>query len=132
LILVDTSAWIEFLRATGSPAHLAVRRLIAEGEALGISEPVVMEVLAGAGTRDVERLRRRLLAVPLVPTDGIADFEQAAAIYRRCREQRETIRSLVDCLIAAITIRIEAELLHADADFVRIARHTGLRIHALR
>jgi len=39
-----------------------------------------------------------------------------------------TVRKLVDCLIAAVAIRVDAELLHADADFEASARHTPLRL----
>jgi predicted nucleic acid-binding protein len=39
------------------------------------------------------------------------------------------VRSLMDCLIAAVAIREEVELLHNDADFEAIARQTTLRIY---
>jgi predicted nucleic acid-binding protein len=131
VILVDTSVWVEFLRRTERPPDLALTRLLNAGADLSVAEPVVMEVLAGVRAPQVDRLRRRLLSFPLIPTDGIEDFELAAAIYRRCREGGETVRSLIDCLIAAAAIRVDAELLHADADFDAIARHTVLRLHAL-
>ncbi|MFN8233487.1 MAG: PIN domain-containing protein, partial [Actinomycetota bacterium] len=47
MILADTSAWIEYLRGTGSRTHRALRRAIDSGDVV-ITEPVVMEVLAGA------------------------------------------------------------------------------------
>ena len=65
-----------------------------------------------------------------VPVAGLADFESAARIYRRCRRGGETVRALNDCLIAAVALRSEAELLHRDRDDEVIARHTPLRILA--
>ncbi len=62
------------------------------------------------------------MVIPLVP----ADYEEAAGLYRTCRRRGETVRRLVDCLIAAVTIRAGAGLLHADADFTVLARHTSL------
>ena len=89
MILADTSAWVEYLRATGSPAHLRLRELIAgEGE-LATTEVVTMELLAGvASPEEVTRLRRLLLRVQLLPVEGLADYEAAAALYRHCRARR--------------------------------------------
>ena len=129
MILIDTSAWVEFLRATGSPAHLRVRSALAQDVELASTDVVVMEVLAGA--RDDshrDELRRLLYGCVLLAVQGPSDYEQAAELYRACRRQGETPRKLTDCLIAAVSIRNDAELLHADADFLAIARHTPLRL----
>jgi predicted nucleic acid-binding protein len=127
VILVDTSAWVEFLRATGTQAHLKVRSLLTEGEPLATTEVVVMEVLAGAREEAHRRaLRRLLLRCELLPLSGLADFEAAADLYRTCRRAGETIRALTDCLIAVPTIRAGAAVLHADRDFDAIARHSAL------
>lgn len=89
-----------------------------------------MEVLAGArSSEQAEELSSQLLQFELLPLQPLEDYEEAAAIYRRCRARGETIRSMVDCLIAVPVIRVGAELLHADADFGVIARHAPLRIH---
>ncbi len=89
-----------------------------------------MELLAGArsgaGVRD---LRSRLLGFQILPLDGLADFEEAGAIYRACRDTGETLRSLSDCLMIAVpVIRAGASLLHNDADFAAIARHSSLKL----
>ena len=126
MILVDTSAWVEFLRDTGSATCNRVEALL-EGE-IATCDVVRMEVLAGA--RDERHLGslRRLLAravfIPMMPVD----YELGAELYRRCRQHGETVRRLVDCLIAAVAIRADAALLHRDADFDILARHTELRI----
>jgi predicted nucleic acid-binding protein len=127
VILADTSAWVEYLRATGSPVHLRLRELIAgEGE-LVTTEVVIMELLAGAAdAEEVASLRRLLGRFELVAVEGLADFEAAADLYRRCRAGGETVRKLSDCLIAAVALRHGATLLHRDADFEVIARHTPL------
>jgi predicted nucleic acid-binding protein len=129
VILADTSAWVEFLRATGGPVHLRLRELIAGEGALATTEVVTMELLAGAGSADeVTQLRRLLLRAQLLPVEGLADYEAAANLYRRCRAGGETVRKLTDCLIAVVAIRNEATLLHRDHDFEVIARHTALRL----
>ncbi|HET9050972.1 MAG TPA: PIN domain nuclease [Candidatus Dormibacteraeota bacterium] len=132
--LVDTSAWIEFLRGTGSPANIAVRELLAGSEATATTttESVVMEVLAGArDAAHLDRLRRLMLTCTVVAIEGLADFEEAASLYRTCRGAGETVRSLADCLVAAVAIRADLRVLHADRDYATIARHSALRIAAL-
>ncbi len=126
MILVDSSAWIEFLRDTGSPACTRVDELL--GDEIATCHPVRMEVLAGArDERHLERLRRLLARASVLPT-APADYEDAAALYRTCRRRGDTVRKLVDCLIAAHAIRADVPLLHADADFDVLARHTDLLI----
>lgn len=127
MILIDTSAWIEFLRGTASPICDEVDRLLAVE--IAICDPIRMEVLAGA--RDEAHLRqlRGLLARATVLPTGPADYEAAAALYRVCRRRGETVRRLIDCLIAAIAVREDVPLLHADSGFDVLARHTALEIH---
>ena len=129
MILVDTSAWIEFLRATGSEAHLRLRTALEGGSELAGTDVIVMELLAGArDDADRDRLRRLVYGLEFLAVEGPGDYEQAAELYRRCRRGGETPRKLSDCLIAAVAIRAGAELLAADADFEAIARHTSLRL----
>jgi predicted nucleic acid-binding protein len=61
VILVDSSAWVEYDRATGSPSHLRLEGLIETGGPVAVTEPVVMEVLAGARDDRREADLRRLL-----------------------------------------------------------------------
>jgi predicted nucleic acid-binding protein len=132
VILVDSSAWVEYLRGTGSSVHRRMRALLESEQRLASTEVVVMEVLAGA--RDDshwERLRRLLFSCEFLPLAGLSDYEDAAALYRRCRLAGKTLRSLTDCLIAVVAIRAGAELIHADRDFDTIARHAPLRIARL-
>ena len=131
MILPDTSAWVELDRATGSAVHIALRDAIANGHRLVATEPVLMEVLAGA--RDENRahdLRRLLTSFGWLATDPVADFEGASRIYRQCRAAGFAPSGLVDCMIACIAIRNGAELLAADRDFERMAGIVPLRLAA--
>lgn len=129
MILADTSAWVEYDRATGSSVDRRLQELIETADALAVTEPVVMEVLAGA--RDERRegdLRRLLLRFELLKFDAVSDFDGAVRIYRRCRARGVTPRGMVDCMIAAVASRREATLLAHDADLGRVARVVGLEI----
>ena len=126
MTFIDTSAWVEFLRDTGSPVCERVDRLL--GARIASCHPVHMEVLAGA--RDdghLSELRGLLARTRLLPTTP-ADYDVAAGIYRTCRRQGSTVRKLIDCLIAAVAIREGVPILHADADFDVIARYTTLEV----
>jgi len=126
-MLIDTSAWVEFLRATGSPTHLTVRRAIGEGADIWTCDPVAMEVLAGGRSEQhVTELRGLLARSTLIRTTA-TDWEDAARIYRAGRRQGVTIRKLVDCLIAAIALRVDQPVLHNDADFESVAQVVPLR-----
>jgi predicted nucleic acid-binding protein len=129
VILVDSSAWVELLRGTRSPVHLSLKAALRGGDEIATTDVVVMEILAGASDRaDRDWLRRLLYGQPFLAVDGPADYESAAELYRLCRAAGETPRKLTDCLIAAVAIRNDAELLCQDADFLTIARHAPLRI----
>ena len=126
MILVDTSAWIEFLRDTGSPTCERVDAVLASE--IGVCDPVRMEVLAGARDEDHLRSLERLLARAVTLRTTPADYDEAAALYRRCRRGGETVRKLIDCLIASVAMRAGAAILHNDRDFDVIARHAELEI----
>jgi len=88
-----------------------------------------MEILAGArDEHHLAGLRGLLGRATMLPTTP-ADYDHAAALHRLCRRQGETVRKLIDCLIAAVAISADAELLHADRNFAALARHTSLQTH---
>jgi predicted nucleic acid-binding protein len=129
VILADTSAWVEYDRATGSLVEQRLTQLIAADGPLAVTEPVLMEVLAGArDDRQEERLRRLLLGCELLRFDAVADFESAARVYRRCRAAGVTPRGLLDCMIAAVAWREQATLLTHDADLDRVATVIGIAV----
>jgi predicted nucleic acid-binding protein len=127
VILIDTSAWVEFLHGTGSVTCNEVDRLVARKTAT--TDPIVMEVLAGA--RDEQHLHdlRGLLGRSSLVACTSQDYLRAALLHRQCRQAGATVRRLIDCLIAAVAIRADVQLLHNDSDFTKLARHTELRIH---
>lgn len=123
MILADTSAWVEYDRATGGPADRRLTELVEADGLLAVTEPVMMEVLAGA--RDDRReadLRALLLRFQLLSFEAVSDFDGAVRIYHRCRAAGVTPRGMLDCMIAAVAWRTGAALLAHDADLHRVAR----------
>lgn len=129
LELIDSSAWIEFLTATGSPACLRVDSLISVHGAPDamICGPIRTEILAGGrDSRDVDLLDRLLSRAHYRRVEN-EDWDLSASLYRSCRAQGETVRTQLDCLIAAVAIAHAVPVLHNDRDFDVLARHTPLR-----
>jgi predicted nucleic acid-binding protein len=129
VILVDSSAWVEYLRATGSDIHARVRAYHDNTSQLVITEVVAMELLAGVrSAAEEDQVDRIVTGLPLLPTAGLEDFVEAADLYRQCRRAGETVRRMTDCIIAAVAIRNGVPVLHRDTDFDVLARHTDLQI----
>ena len=129
MILVDSSAWIEFQRGTGSAVDERLAKAIETDESLATLGLVILEVLAGARDEQQARDLRRLLdRCSFVPLEEPSDWELAAALYRSCRRAGTTVRRLPDCLIAVLAMRVGADLLQQDADFDAIAQHAPLAL----
>ncbi len=128
-VVVDTSAWIEYLRQTGSPHNLAIRKAIRQGDELLVVEPAYLELLAGprddAGVLRIHRFVNQFEIVTIAP---LVDSMLAAELYRASRRGGKTVRAMIDCLIAAMALRREAAVLGKDKDFEVLTRHTPLRL----
>jgi len=124
LILVDTSVWIRLLNAKD-------RRTISADKLADLCtcSPVVQEVFQGLQENAATAaFKDRFLALPLLSDPlpiNILIF--AAEIYSIGRRKGFSIRSSMDCLIAAIAIENQATVWHRDRDFAVIAGYTGLR-----
>lgn len=132
MIVVDTSIWIDVLNDNPSPGAERCVELIEAGEPVALTDVVFTEILQGLGSeREAQLVERHLRAFPVLRLDGQEDFALAAELYRAARRAGVTIRKTIDCLIAAPCVRTGAPLLHADADFDRLASATPLRLYPL-
>jgi predicted nucleic acid-binding protein len=124
MILVDTSIWIGLL-AGGRPK-------VAEEDLANFATcgPVVQELLQGLKPGPAsDAFRQLLLAVPVLSDPvPLSLYLAAADIYRLGRRKGVTIRSSIDCLIAAIAIENRVPVWHRDRDFSAIATYTALEI----
>ena len=128
-MIVDTSAWVEYLRETGSPTHLALRAGVLDGQPIMIPAPVVTELLFGSTSEaEAAELFRFLSRFEILEPDSLAVYRSATQIYRICRRAGFTIRSTVDCLVAATALDKDRPLLARNRDFAVIARYTGLEL----
>jgi predicted nucleic acid-binding protein len=123
--LVDTSIWIEVFRRN-RPLDLTAQ---VPFDDVVTCLPVIQEVLQGMREERAYRIARdAMLALPIVGDPlGNDLILEAVGLYRTARARGLTIRSSVDCLIAACSIRHDLEVLHRDRDFAAIARISSLR-----
>lgn len=127
-MIVDTSVWIEFLSTSASLASRWLADRIATDATVIVPEVVMMELLIGTTDESQAALRRRLLhRFHIEALAPVRDAEDAAAIHRRCRRGGDTVRSLIDCQVAAMALRIGVPVAHRDRDYEVIAAHCGLQ-----
>ena len=126
-MIVDTSVWIEYLRPGASDAGDHLAEMITRGERLVVPETVLLELLSGPTDELVAARRRRMLeSFEIAPTEPVADSLRAASLQRECRRAGDTVRSLGDCLIAAVALRMVMPVLHRDRDFEVLRAHCGV------
>lgn len=130
MIVVDTSVWIDVLNEVSTPQADLCIELIEGGAPVALTDIVFTEILQGLRSDDEARqVERHLRAFPVLRLDGLDDFALAAELHRTARRAGVTIRKTLDCLIAAPCVRTGTPLLHADADFDRLAGCTALRLY---
>src|SRR4051794_28949307 len=125
MFLVDTSVWIEVFRR---PSRFDLGS-VAELEEVVTCLPVIQEVLQGFLEEHAFRIAREaMFALPLLENSLSREaFEEAVQLYRAARRAGVTVRSSVDCLIAACAIRHGVTVLHLDRDFTLLARVSSLK-----
>lgn len=125
MVLVDTSVWIEVFR---SRSPLALESVVDLDDVVTCG-PVIQEVIQGFDDERAFRVARdSMLALPVLENPmTLHVYEQAAELYRRGRRAGKTVRSSVDCLIAACALQHDVEVLHSDRDYDAIATFTSLR-----
>jgi predicted nucleic acid-binding protein len=128
LILVDSSAWIDFFRGQDAPHVQQLEQAIRNRRDLAICGIILTETLQGIrnDTR-YRQVKAHFSSLILLPMEQPV-FIGAADIYRTLRKQGQTIRKTNDCIIAATAIHYPSQLLHNDRDFVVLSRHTPLEL----
>jgi predicted nucleic acid-binding protein len=123
MIVVDTSVLIDYLRGETTPCTERLAGLEADDVPFLIPLVCYQEVLQGAQNEREWKLLDEYLGTQrlLVPEESRSLHHEAARIFFDGRRRGVTVRSTVDCLIAAQALAAKATLLHNDDDFERIA-----------
>ena len=115
MFLVDTSVWIEVFR---KPNRFNLASVTSFDEVVTCL-PVIQEVLQGfEDERAFRTAHESMHSLPIVESPLRSDiFDEAVTLYRSARRAGLTIRSGVDCLIAACALRHSLTVMHRDRDF---------------
>ena len=132
MILIDTSALIEFLNHTGSYFDKEIEYLIRNDEDMGFADITITETLQGiTDDKEFREIKTSLAAFPVYSLKSIDSYIAAAEIYRKCRKKGLTIRNTTDLLIAQAAIENNLILMHKDKDFQSIAKISNLKTYKL-
>jgi len=128
MVLVDTSIWVEVLRQGDG---LDLESLV-EFDEVVTCPPVVQEVLQGIRDPKAHAVAREaMLALPMLEAPmPLAVYLEAAELFRIARRSGFTVRSSVDCLIAACAARHSIAVLHRDRDFDALAKVAAIDVQA--
>ncbi len=128
MLIVDSAVWIDFFAGRELPHVQRLDTALLSDQEIGVPDIVRLEILSGVRedaalrkiTSNLNALRR------ITAVDG--DWDEAAALYRTCRRNGVTVRSVVDCLIVRLTVREGALLLANDRDFAMMVPHCKLQL----
>jgi len=128
MVIVDTSAWIEYL-GDGVPAVVDKVDLCLDQELVGIGDLIYCEVMQGIRSpRERRRVSDLLLSLRQFDMVGFKMAEVSASNYRLLRSKGVTVRKTIDVLIGTFCAERKLQLIHHDSDFDRMAKHIGLDI----
>ncbi len=128
ILLVDTSVWIDFFAGRDTPQTRIFKDAIQEGADVALTGVILTEILQGVPSDSrFASLRKDLSSFRTLHPVSEDTYVQAARLYRTGRKRGVTIRSLVDCLIAAIAMDHGAAVLHKDRDYERISEYALLK-----
>jgi len=127
-MIVDTSVWVDFLNTRETAETAVLQHAIEEDTPVYITGLILAEILQGI--RQPQRLatiRRDILNFPIIEPQAPDTYIAAAALYRSARRQGLTVRSVVDCVIAATAIDAAEPVLHHDRDYSALCKISSLR-----
>ena len=128
MVIVDTSAWIEYLGG-GVPAIVNKVDLCLDQDLVGIGDLIYCEVMQGIRSpRERREVSGLLLSLPQFDMVGFTMAEKSASNYRLLRSKGVTVRKTIDVLIGTFCVEHGLPIIHHDSDFDLMAKHIGLDI----
>ena len=127
MVIIDTSAWVEFFRRDGDPrVKMAVKGLLDAFEG-ALCGPVVMEFLGGAREHERRKIEAWFALVPYVRTDHKL-WKKAAENFAKLRAAGFSV-AWNDILIATITIESGLQVYARDKHFPQMSETLGVHLY---
>ena len=128
MVIIDTSAWIEYLRG-GIPRIVKKVDQCLEQDLVGIGDLIYCEIMQGIHSpRERSQVSTLLLSLPQFDMVGFSIAEKSAANYRLLRSKGVTVRKTIDVLIGTFCAENGLQIVHCDSDFDLMAKHIGLEM----
>jgi predicted nucleic acid-binding protein len=124
--LVDSSAWVEFLRRKGDPKakHIVARLL--EADQAAYTCPILFELLSGVRSGEEKDLEQAFALSHHLPF-GQDDWREAARLERQLRARGLNVPRN-DLFVATVAIRAGVVILCRDAHFGAAQKVAGERL----
>jgi len=128
VVIIDTSAWIEYLRDGAPDVVRKVDRCL-DQDLVGVGDLVYCEVMQGIrSSRQRAEVGALLRSLPRFDMAGFEMAEKSAANYRLLRSKGVTVRKTIDVIIGMFCAERGFQIAHHDRDFDLMARHIGLEV----
>jgi len=128
MVIVDTSAWVEYLRGGLATVVRKVDDCLGQ-DLVGIGDLIYCEVMQGIRSpRQRRQVSSLLLSLPQFEMVGFDIAEKSAKNYRHLRAKGVTVRKTIDVLIGTFCAEHGHQIVHNDSDFTLMAKHIGLDI----
>jgi predicted nucleic acid-binding protein len=124
MFLIDSSAWIEYLRPKGSQKAKQKVREILQREEAACCGIIIVEILRGArNEKDFQSLNDPLRSLPQIPIDD--SVIERASRWGFLLGRKGKIVSTTDLIIASAAYK-KARLIHIDGDFELISSEVDI------
>lgn len=123
MILVDTSVWIDFFEGNDHWTKERLKEKINERESIAYLDLILLEILQGIRSENDRKELESYFSHLILLNQSRPSILLAAEIYQELQRKGIRIRSIIDCLIAAIGIETGARILHKDRDYDQIEKY---------
>lgn len=123
LVLIDTSAWIEYLKKTSHPVTKEIESALILNVA-ATCKLVLAELLQGARSEKETDLILDLASVVRILNESESTWQEAGFLSNKLRKQGKAI-SLIDCYLAVLAKESKAVILTLDKHFSVIEEKIG-------
>jgi predicted nucleic acid-binding protein len=128
MVIVDTSAWIEFFKNGDPDVAEKVDRCL-DLDLVGIGDLIYCEVMQGLRfPRERNHISSLLISLPQYEMVGFSIAQKAATNYRLLRSKGVTVRKTIDVMIGTFCVEHGFQIVHNDRDFEHMSTHIGLDI----
>ena len=126
MILADTSAWIDYLGGTPTPAAETLDAVLGKEEVV-VGDLILVELLQGyRQDKEAREIAAALSNLPIVTLCGPGLAVKAADNYRFLRAKGVTVRGTIDVIVATWCIANTVPLIAVDRDFHPMEKWLGL------